>query len=69
MEKDMDMVKRIISIKENKNMGRRMDTEKKMDIITHLKENPKMINIGKENIKKKIIIGLNFLMRKDIIQY
>jgi len=70
----MDMVKNIISkiilyIKENIKMERGMDMEKKIFITRHLKENSKMENIGMEIIKKKIMIGLNWMMPKDIIQY
>ena len=50
-------------------MERGMDMEKKFVVTIHLNENSKMENIGMEIIKKKIMIGLNGLMRKDIIQY
>jgi hypothetical protein len=54
MEKEMDMMKNIISIilniKENIKMERGMDMEKKIIITIHLKENSKMENIGIENI-------------------
>ena len=69
----MEIVKNItyqvLFIKGNIKMERGMDMEQKIMVIIHLKENSKMENIGMEVIKKKIMIGLNGLMRKDILQY